>query len=156
VHAIAGISVAIAGMVLPFSASRQVSDYIKTHFNLDQVVLIGVPDYCVAPISQWLGRPIYFPDMKSFARVNTQDDAKRPRVNGATLLPELYGLIRTEHKPALLIAEADFTLVGRDTTLPIDPANPDGPALSIRVLPEFPNSIVASEAARLYFIDIAR
>jgi hypothetical protein len=156
VHAIAGVGVAIAGMVLPFSASRQVNDYIKTQFNLDQVVLVGVPDYCVSPICQWLGRPIYFPDMKSFARVNIQDDAKRPGVNGATLLPELYGLIRTEHKPALLIAEADFSLVEHDTTLPIDPANPDGPALSIRVLPEFPDSIVATEAARLYLINIAR
>jgi hypothetical protein len=156
IQALAGMGVAIACMRVPFSASRDVARFIQDSFPGDRVVLVGVPDYCVSPICQWLGRPIYFPDMKSFARVNIQDDAKRPGVNGATLLPELYGLIRTEHKPALLIAEADFSLVEHDTTLPIDPANSDGPALSIRVLPEFPNSIVASEAARLYLIDIAR
>jgi hypothetical protein len=155
VQTLAGIAVAIAGMILPFSMSRHVSDFIRTHFDSDQVIIAGIPDFCTSPISQWLDRPIYFPEMRRFARVNTQNDADRPGTNPEFMITQFYDMMKTENKPILLVAEAGFYLVEQDTVVAV-PGSENQRAVQVRVLPSFSGGVVESEDARLYLISIAR
>lgn len=152
IQALAGICAAAAAVQMPFSASKAAAEYIRAEFDLSKVVLAGVPDYASSPMSQWLDRPIYFPDMQKFAHVNSQGDAERPGLAAAPLMPQLYRLAMQESKPVLLIVAGNQALVERDALIPVDPNQPAGLAMRVQVLRTFDQSIEQSEAMRLYLL----
>jgi hypothetical protein len=151
-HAMIGITVATVAMTLPFSDSKRISEYIRTNYDLDQVVLMGIPDYSTSPESQWLNRPIYFPEMRNFARVNTQSDADRPGVKPRRLLPVIASVMEEQNKPALLIAASGFKPWDQDCVVPVNPDLESSRKVTIKVLPTFNEGIVATESALLYLI----
>ena len=88
---LAGIGAAIGGLIIPFSATKQAAEYIQKNFG-DSITVAGVRDYCVSPITQYLHRPIYFPNMQTFAFYNTQNDRERCLVSGNDLIDQLAAL----------------------------------------------------------------
>src|SRR5439155_3981393 len=59
-HVVGGIGANIAGIYLPFSAGKEVAQYIQQKLPPD-VTLVGIDDYCMSPIAAYLGRDFYFP-----------------------------------------------------------------------------------------------
>jgi hypothetical protein len=70
VNLVSGVGANIAGLMTPFSAARDVADYIRTNLPPD-VNLAGADDYCVSPVAAYLGRDFYFPQMHRTAGYNT-------------------------------------------------------------------------------------
>jgi hypothetical protein len=156
VNAASGIIVAIAAMFLPFSSSLAVADYIQQHFD-DRTILVAVDDFSAAPVSAWLDRSIYFPQMRRFARYNTQNAAERTAVNVATVLPEIHDLADTRHADVVLMLSSDRHLTDRDLLINLPPTPTDpAPKLRIRVLPSFTAGVVSEENQHLYLLSVVK
>jgi len=155
INAMIGTGAAVAGMSLQFSATKQAGNYIKQNFG-DRVVLVGMQDYCVSPIAQWLDREIYFPQMAKSARYNTQNgDARYSVGEGNPLLPKMVELGERHNADVLLI----WSHVPGFNPDPPDPISvPGRPArvLRTRILPKFLNSVVEDEGIELYLFSVVR
>src|SRR5207248_5022451 len=66
IHVLAGIGANVADNLLPFSAGKETADYIRRELPAD-VTLAGVEDFCMSPVSAYLSREFYSPEMRSFA-----------------------------------------------------------------------------------------
>jgi hypothetical protein len=153
VNAIAGIGAATAGMILPFSATRATADYIRKTYD-PGINLFGVLDYCTSPIAQWLGRPIYFPQMHRAATYNTQDDAQRiQNITEDELMPQLVGLIDSSGRDAVVIFSSDQMLAPRDFDSRIQ-FNGKALILRVRRVAAFPRSVEASEKMILFHVSL--
>jgi len=75
-NAVAGIYAAGMDLARPFSTGREAAALVRS-LGLQDLALAGHPDYCVAPLAEWLGRPMYFPQASRTARVVIYDDARR-------------------------------------------------------------------------------
>jgi hypothetical protein len=153
INAIAGIAAATAGMVLPFSATRATASYIRKNFD-PGINLFGVLDYCTSPIAQWLGRPIYFPQMHKSATYNTQDDAQRiQNITEEELMPQLVGLIDSSGRDAVVIFSSDLVLATRDFDNRIH-FNGKDLILRVRRVAAFPHSVEASEKTIVFYVSL--
>jgi hypothetical protein len=153
INAVAGIGAATAGMFLPFSATRATADYIRKSYD-PGINLFGVLDYCTSPIAQWLGRPIYFPQMHRFASYNTQNDAERiQNITENELMPQLVGLIDSTGRDAVVIFSSDQVLAPRDFDSQIH-FNDKDLILRVRRVAAFPHSVEASEKMILFHVSL--
>jgi hypothetical protein len=132
----AGIVSFSRDIFLPYSASREVAQYIQAKGWKDRFI-IGSEDFTIAPISGYLERKIYYPESQkegSFVLFNQQ----RKIVNDQEILGQLQTLIHQNPKPLLLILNRKLD------------ASPSG--LTIEPIKEFTHSFIGNEIYYLYEI----
>lgn len=135
VHALVGVAVSAVDVMIPFSASRAVAEYIRRE-NLDELPLIGHTDTAVLSVSGALQQPIYYLVQRDFATFNTQDPRRRYPLFHAKMMQNIDRIAAEGGGEALLI-----------TTEPLD-LPPD----RFRLLATFNRSIVADERYQLYHV----
>jgi hypothetical protein len=107
-------------MIIPFSSSKETSVYIKKQYkdNLNDIFIVGSRDYTMSPISGYINRKIYYPEIQkisSFVLFTTQ----RKEVDHGEILSQLSQMIKKESKPILLILNKP--LETNNIELKIDP-----------------------------------
>jgi hypothetical protein len=146
-NAVAGLGSMVAGLVLPFSASWATAEFIKTKVE-EPVAIMAMEDYCASPIAQWLDREIYYPNMRTFARWNTQNPAARHPVDVNTLLSTVVGLARASGSDVLFLLSY---IPGRALQLPeLVPLPERRQGLRVRPLASFLDGVVADEGQLIY------
>lgn len=133
----AGIVSYSRDIFLPYSASREAANYIKS-IDLSQYSLVGSEDFAISPISGYLQTQIYYPEIKklgSFVLFNQQ----RKIVNDSEVLAQVSDLILQSHKPVLLIL--NHKLDASQSHLIIKP------------IKEFTNSFIGNEVYYLYEVN---
>ncbi|HVT89301.1 MAG TPA: hypothetical protein VHD56_10645 [Tepidisphaeraceae bacterium] len=153
VHAVIGVFVALAGLVIPFSASWATARYIKANIS-ENTILVAVDDYCASPIATWLSKPIYFPQMQALAIVNTQNPEARIDLTMQTLLTKVFELSAANQTQVLLLLSSGRPPIAEhDVLITLPPiANIPNPALQMQVLPRFEEGVVADESESLYLL----
>ncbi|MGF1591243.1 MAG: hypothetical protein ACFCU7_18760 [Pleurocapsa sp.] len=61
----AGVKIYTLDLIKPFSNSQDAAIFIQQN-KLADYIIIGSPDLKVSPISAWLNRPIYYPEVEDF------------------------------------------------------------------------------------------
>jgi hypothetical protein len=107
-------------MIIPFSSSKETSVYIKKQYkdNLNDIFIVGSRDYTMSPISGYINRKIYYPEIQkisSFVLFTTQ----RQKVDHGEILSQLSQIIKKQSNPILLILNKP--LETSSTELKIDP-----------------------------------
>lgn len=152
INVIAGIGAAIGGLMVPFSATKATADYIRANYD-DRVVVAAYTDYCAAPISQWLNRPIFSIEMSSDIRYNTQDDAQRNE--RADVLGIAYLLAAERHKDVLLVLNSGVSITGDAPVIVLPPMeNHPHPQIQMTYLPHFDKGVVQDESQNLYLMHV--
>jgi hypothetical protein len=155
INALAGIGAMVAGLSMPFSASWATAQYIRK--NVDpHIPIVAMDDYCASPVAQWLGREIYFPQMRKFARVNTQDGAAHEAyVNPNDWIGQLVQISQMRGPNVLLMLSYPNgeMLPKQDTPVPLM-LNGQKRTLRIKVLPSFFDSVVADEGQSLFLVSL--
>lgn len=170
-NVIGGLGAALAGMDLPFSATRTTAQFIKANYD-QRVILAGFPDFSAAPLAHWLDKPIYFPQVHRYARIHTQDDAVRSSPNFFNILSELYDLSRGDgNKQVLLmlsagsaatvpinVGEQKFSLAQLQTGYSVEFVfnhKPTGreKTVTAKAIASFTNSVVKDEQQWLYLLE---
>jgi hypothetical protein len=152
VQLVTGVGVIIADARMPFSAGKAVAEYIR-HNVASDVTIMAIDDYCADPVSAYLQRDFYYPQMRAVAPYNTQDDAARYPVSLDSLFDEIRLQTLTNNRDVLLLLSSGRTLVQQDTVVEM-PATAFVPreVFQIRVLPTFTDSTVQDESQSLYLI----
>src|SRR5262249_8862324 len=142
----------IADHVMPFSASKAVADFIRKDLP-PNITIAAVDDYCGSPVAAYLGRELYFPQMRKYAPFNTQNDAARYPITLPNLFEQFDELILKENRDVLFLLSSKRSLWGQDVTINM-PATSFGPpvVLRVKVLPRFEDSTVEDESQALYLI----
>lgn len=158
--AVIGIACAVAGLVMPFSATKSVADHIRKNFPPDIPIAVYT-DYGASPISTWLGRPVYSIPMHRDAYYNTQDDKQRDpnsMVNGPYILDNLYQLIRERSVGSVLFLGNSGVSVTHTSPLVSYQPTPNSPPrylhLTDIVEPGFQVGVVQDESHNVYLVRI--
>jgi hypothetical protein len=143
VHAVAGVAANIADHCLPFSASREVADYLRREFPADTLI-VGYDDYGLAPVSALLDRRVYSPEQEALPPFFSQDDRARrePKIDA---LLKLVERLRSEADRQVVIAITPRRQTDLDDWLR---THPDG--VPWQQLAKFKNSTVEDEGLTLY------
>jgi hypothetical protein len=124
-------------LLLPYSASRAVADYLIDE-NLDTATLVGSNDFMASPISGHINKKIYYPETQTFGSfvIFTKD---RQDVDDQAILRQIdqkLGTILTS--PVILILNHPLEITW--------------PGLTISPLKEFRHSFIREEQYYLYQI----
>jgi hypothetical protein len=153
--AVGGILAAVQGMCHPFSQSRATADFIRQNFPPDTPV-IGVIDYSAAPISQWLGRPIFYPQERRLATYNTQNDAERdPELNIPNITYLTLDYTVESGRPTLFIFTSGFKIKGREMSLDVLYKNQPR-TYKFSEVARFEGGVVSDEDTVVYLITLAK
>ena len=133
-HLAAGIIAFRLDFFNPFSASKEVSSFIKGN-HLADMLIVGSIDYAASPLSGFLDRKIYYPESDRFGSFIIWD-SKRKKVSPHELLEKVRELI-AQRKRAILLVLNHRLGVRRDD-------------LSVFELSEFTRSIVPDEKYYVY------
>jgi hypothetical protein len=153
INLLAGVIAMIAGLMFPFSATKQAAEYVESHFD-DHVVLVGLKDWCVSPMTAYLHRPIYFPQMQKFAFYNTQNDRERNLVDRDDLIDQIAALASLSGGDVIYILSSGDKFVDRDTMIRAASLERMHKVLHVKPIAQFDQSIVADEAQTIYLIEI--
>jgi hypothetical protein len=140
----------VADNVLPFSASKSVAEYIAHELPRD-ATLAGVDDYTIEPISAYLNRDFYYPQMGRLAHYYTQDDAGRIDVTLPMIYDDIRQLIARDGRDVVFLRSEAMTLGPDSFDLTFPPAG-NLPRMVVRVtlLEQFTDSTVADESQSVY------
>lgn len=91
-------------IIVPFSASRATASYLISQYKdqLNDLFIVGSIDYTMSPISGYINRKIYYPEIQnlgSFVLFTTQ----RKEVDHVAVLNHISQLIKNYSKPIILI-----------------------------------------------------
>jgi hypothetical protein len=151
IHAIVGIGATIVDWIMPFSAGKATAQFISRNTPPD-LTLAGVDDYCMSPISAYLGREFYFPQIHDFAPFNTQDDRIRDPIT-PDLLNDIRTLLVRKDRDVLLVLSGAQVIDKDRASLDFDvPASGTMPAMRFRatLLRQLLDSTVPDETYSLY------
>ena len=135
-HLAAGIIAFRLDFFNPFSASKEVSSFIKGH-HLEDMLIVGSIDYAASPLSGFLDRKIYYPESDRFGSFIIWANTRK-EVSPRELLEKVRELI-TQRKRDILLVMNYRLRVRRDD-------------LSVYELSEFRRSIVPSERYYVYLV----
>jgi hypothetical protein len=144
VQAVAGVGSAVADHFLPFTAGKEVGEFVRRELPAD-AVLVGYEDYTAMTLGYYASRPIYSVQVKAQGPFFTQDERLRI-IGGAELL--VAGVDR-------LLKEGD-----RDVVVFLCPhreveltewrdENPDSP-VSWELIRRFDDSTIPDECTAVY------
>lgn len=149
INLIAGVAAASGGWMIRFSATRQAARFVESHFN-DRVLLVGMDDYRVSPMTAYLHRPIYFPQMQKFAYYNTQNDRERHLVSDEDVINQLAWLADTSGGQVVYILSSGKKFVDSEATFHLSASK----SLHVELLARFDQSVVADEAQAIYLVQV--
>ena len=135
----AGIKMYAVDLNRVFSNSRNVAHYIKNN-QLEQSTIVGSRYRIVFPLSAWLDRPIYYPEIKKFGTFTVWTSNS---VAGNTYISQQEMLQRA----AKLKRENESLLLVLDRKLGIDTS------LNLKLLASYEDAIVERENYFIYSID---
>ncbi|PNK10862.1 hypothetical protein CEP12_03885, partial [Cylindrospermopsis raciborskii S14] len=98
-------------IIIPFSSSKEASAYIKDQYQdkLNDLFIVGSRDYAISPISAYINRQIYYPEiskMGSFVLFTT----KRKEINDIEVLSQVNQICQKALNPLLLILNRPLEL----------------------------------------------
>jgi len=106
VHALAGALAVRADLQYPFSASKDVAQFLKEH-DMADMVMIGSRDYAVSSVAGYLGRALYYAETDRLGTfINWGHD--RRSVNAGELIRKAENFAALEHRDVLLILNYDL------------------------------------------------
>lgn len=88
-------------LIVPFSAGRETSHYLKAH-NLEQEFIVGSRDANMAPISAYLQRKLYYPELKQMGSF-TLFREERQTLEQAEILAQIESDLLQDRERVLLI-----------------------------------------------------
>jgi hypothetical protein len=100
-----GVGANVAGYFLPFSMSEVTANFIRDKVPENRAVLVGYNYFALAPISGYLGRPIYYPQTRTWAYYGTQEYGERYPVTPQELLVAAATIADETHKDVILIID---------------------------------------------------
>lgn len=134
VHLAAGIFAITTDFRKPFSANKELAVFIEKQ-QMDDVIIVGNPDYAASPLAAYLGRKIYYLEQDDFGSFIVWDhEDMRPR----EALRKISELISLKNKDVFLVANYDLAISRSD--------------LSITEVARFTNAILRAEQYHLYLI----
>jgi hypothetical protein len=101
---VGGIFAFTRDIIIPFSSSKEASAYIQEQYQdkLKDLFIIGSRDYAISPISAYINRQIYYPEisnMGSFVLFTNH----RKEVNHTEVLSQVNEICQKQSNPVLLI-----------------------------------------------------
>lgn len=136
---VAGVTAATMDLYYPFSASKELVDYLKIH-RLTELPLAGDIDYASCPVAGYLDRQIYFPRANRQGSFIIWDWRRDQAMTREELLERVHDFSVKRGKPVVLIL-----------TYPLEMPCP--PAA---LLKRFSESIVTSETYYLYLLQFGQ
>jgi hypothetical protein len=133
---VAGILGFIRDLTVPYSASRETAQFIKTH-QLDSLLIVGSEDFAISPLCGYLDRKIYYPEIRqlgSFVLFNR----KRAIADDREVLAQVSELVKEKNTKILLILNHE-----------LDGSRDD---LLITTVAKFPRAFIYNEKYYLYSI----
>jgi hypothetical protein len=131
IQAFLGLLVSSMALQLPFSQARATADFIRAK-HMDQMLIVGDPDYAVSPIAGFLGREIYYRRGNRMGSYVIWDKA-RPVSPEESMFEVARHLATDQHQNVLLI----LTQI---------------PNHSVQEIASFTGSIVRDERYYLYVV----
>ena len=135
---LAGIVAYGRDLTLPFSASRDTSNYIK-HHKLENYTIVGSEDFAISPISGYLGKKIYYPEIKDYGSY-VLFNGHRKIVDDLEVVKQATDLIKNKQDKILLILNHDIEPNTKKDDITIEP------------IEKFNNSLISNEQYYLYLI----
>jgi hypothetical protein len=157
VNAAAGLVAVAAGLIYPFSATWAAAQFIKSTYG-DTVVIAAVHDYAAAPFAQWLDRPIYFPEIGTYALYNTQDDRVHTHPGQDEILRQAYEQAMATGKNVLLLLndrlpQISQIPIGEEQFYDVDDRRRRRQAaVGVKCVAAFDRSVVEDESHWVYLV----
>jgi hypothetical protein len=124
-------------LLIPYSASRETAQFIQEQ-KLESIFMVGSEDFAMTPVSGYLNRKIYYPEIQklgSFVLFNGQ----RRIVDDNEVLKQTSQIIKTQEPEVLLILNSELKASRND--------------LKISFLAKFTNSFIHNEIYYLYLVN---
>ncbi|MDZ8104089.1 MAG: hypothetical protein RM338_00470 [Nostoc sp. DedQUE12a] len=139
VHLLAGIYSFSRDLVLPFSASRETAQYLEKS-GLNNEFIVASRDANMAPLSGYLNRKFYYPELKKMGSFTLFNKARQD-VEQADILNQINSLLKNqdEQKKILLILNQKLNVNRND--------------LNIAPIKNFEKNWIDSERYYLYWVD---
>ncbi|AIE73188.1 MULTISPECIES: hypothetical protein [unclassified Synechocystis] len=125
-------------LLLPYSASRAVADYLVNQ-GLQEATLVGSNDFMASPIAAHLNRKIYYPESQAWGSF-VIFTAERREVNQQEILAQIEQKLDTELKSPIILM----------LNYPLEITQP---GLTITPLEQFRHSFIQEEQYYLYQIN---
>ena len=138
VHMMAGLFCAWVDITHPFSSARQVVRLLRAQ-GLDQLPVVGLSDYIVAPVSAWLERPIYYASSRRWGTFVVNNIPLQPGPPPADLLAQMRAVAtKAGVSQVVLVSDQPGSLQPQ-------------PGVTVRPVGLIPPGIVESER---YYVDL--
>lgn len=137
-HFVAGIVAFSRNLFIPFSASRQTTEFIANH-QLNRWFIVGSRDVNMTPISAYLQQKIYYPETRRVGSF-TVFSQKRQDVGEEEVLMQLQQLNQV-YNPLILILNYELVV--------------NAPVLKISKLAHFKHSFLTDERYQVYCVTSA-
>ncbi len=107
VHLVAGVQRFALDLAVPNSAGRAAGAYMRAQ-GLDEEFIVGSRDAEMAPLSGYLGRPIYYPERQEMGSFTLFFKGDRQAVDQSEVLRQLLTLLNT-HPQLVLVLTRQLT-----------------------------------------------
>jgi hypothetical protein len=150
IHLFAAIFAFVMDLNYPFSASQEVTEFIKSQ-RLDNMLIVGSRDSAVSPIAALLGKKIYYLESNNFGSfVNWY---QRKDLESQEVVDKVNSLIEQDNRNTLLILSQDTEAKRPDLAISrLQDLDAEKPELKISELFKSSKSIDKSETYYLYLI----
>jgi len=129
----------------PFSHSKNVAEYIEKNFDLDNSVIIGIPNAPTETITGYLDYNLYYPQEQKFGRFATLDDRKE--VTADSFRIDLINLKNENPDSNILVIKDKYgtlsSIISDDILF----------FYKFEKIKDLSNSIVPNESYRLYLLN---
>jgi hypothetical protein len=112
IHLAAGSDMFCADWLYPFSGSKAAAQYIRDN-GLSDLVVVGSEETRIAPLSGYLGKPIYYPDT---ARFGSYIDYSKPasKISVDQVIKDSWELVRQTRAGVVLVVSRPILVIGDD------------------------------------------
>jgi hypothetical protein len=139
VHFVSGVSAAMIDLKYPFSASKDVFEFLKKDKSEDKV-LAGDKDYAITSIAGYLNREIYYPRKGDYGTFIIWNIERKKDYDEDTILNNIYTRFSKAKKDGILV----FNYKIQDDLMT---------KYHLKKIREFKKSIVWDEKFYLYFME---
>lgn len=105
-HAFAGILAVRADLQYPFSASKDVAQFLKEH-DMTDMVMIGNEDFAASSVAGYLNRALYYAESDRLGTFIVWEPGRQP-VSSGELIRKAENFAALEHRDVLLILNHDL------------------------------------------------
>lgn len=125
----------------PFSNGKNVSQYLKKNFNINNILIIGYKNYTTETIAGYLDKDFYYPEEQKFSKVFNM--ITKQQISADNFLSDTIKLkLQNLNKEILIIND-------KGSELPEDFLYDN----NIKLNKDFSNAVVPDENYKLFFLD---